>query len=154
MSRRIAAFALAVLTASCAHTSSTVTRAGNQRRVVRDDTRRRIDSILRSFVESGRVAGISALVWEKGSEVYFGAFGYADREAKRPMTRDAIVQIYSMTKPTVGVALMQQYEAGKFQLDDPVARYIPELANVKVYAGLDSLGKPVLEAPHRAMTIR
>lgn len=154
MSRIPAAFALAVITASCARTSGTIAPAGGQRRLVGDATRRRIDSTLRSFVESGKVAGVSALVWENGSEAYFGAFGYADREVRRPMTRDAIVQIFSMTKPTVGVALMQQYEAGRFQLDDPVSRYIPELAHVRVWAGADSLGRPILEAPHRAMTIR
>jgi CubicO group peptidase (beta-lactamase class C family) len=154
MSRLLAAFAVFVIAASCARNSSTIAPAGSERRLVGDATRRRIDSTLRSFVDSGHVAGISALVWEKGSESYFGAFGYADREARRPMTRDGIVQIYSMTKPTVGVALMQQYEAGKFQLDDPVSRYIPELAHVRVWAGVDSLGRTILEAPHRAMTIR
>ena len=153
MSRFLAAFAVAVIAASCSRTSS-IAPAGSERRLVGDATRQRIDSTLRSFVESGRVAGISALVWEKGSEAYFGAFGYADREARRPMGRDAIVQIYSMTKPTVGVALMQLYEAGKFRLDDPVALYIPELAHVRVWAGADSLGRPILETPHRAMRIR
>ena len=154
MFRPFGPFALAVVAASCASTSIGVAPAGNERRIVSDATRRRIDSTLRYFVESGKVAGVSALVWEKGSEAYFGAFGYADRETKRPMARDAIVQIYSMTKPTVGVALMQLYDGGKFRLDDPVARYIPELAEVRVWAGVDSLGRPILEAPHRPMTIR
>lgn len=155
MTRLFTLFALLAIGASCARTSNgTIAAAGSQRRLVDDATRRRIDSTLRNFVESGEVAGISALVWEKGRERYFGAYGFADREARRPFTRDAIVQIYSMTKPTVGVALMQLYEAGKFQLDDPVARYIPELANVRVWAGADSLGRPIVEAPHRAMTIR
>ena len=97
---------------------------------------------------------MSALIYEKGKEVYFGAFGFADREARRPMARDAIVQIFSMTKPIVGVALMTLYEQHKFQLDDPVAKYIPELANLRVYAGIDAAGAPKLEAPHRAMTVR
>jgi CubicO group peptidase (beta-lactamase class C family) len=59
-----------------------------------------------------------------------------------------------MTKPITGVALMTLYEQGKFQLDDPVARYIPELANLRVYAGTDSTGAPLLVAPHRPVTIR
>jgi CubicO group peptidase (beta-lactamase class C family) len=78
----------------------------------------------------------------------------ADREASRPMRRDALVQIFSMTKPITGVALMTLYEQGKFQLDDPIARYIPELANLRVYAGKDSVGAPVLVAPRRPVTIR
>lgn len=122
--------------------------------VVTAAARARIDSTLRQFAERGEVAGVSALVWERGREAYFGAFGMADREARRPMTRDAIVQIFSMTKPIAGVALMQLYEQGKFQLDEPAAKYLPELANLRVYAGADSAGRPILVAPHRAMTIR
>lgn len=150
---RTPAFVLVV--AACV---SSGTAAGqdvaSRRQVVTDVTRHRIDSTLRQFVETGKVAGISALVFEKGSEVYFGAFGMADREASRPMARDAIVQIYSMTKPVTGVALMTLYEQGRFKLDDPVGRYIPELANVRVYAGTDASGAPLLVASHRAMTVR
>jgi CubicO group peptidase (beta-lactamase class C family) len=124
-----------------------------QRVVVDAAARARLDSSLRRFVADGKVSGVSALVWEKGREKYFGAFGLADREAARPMRRDAIVQIFSMTKPVTGVALMTLYEQGKFKLDDPIAKYLPELANVQVYAGADSAGKPILVAPRRAITI-
>ncbi|MGC6751843.1 serine hydrolase domain-containing protein, partial [Escherichia coli] len=78
--------------------------------------------------------GVSALVWIDGHEVYFGARGDADREAHRPMTRDTLFQIFSMTKPVTGVALMQLWEQGKFRIDDPLADYLPEFANVRVYA--------------------
>ena len=144
--------ALIALTACAApRPSADGTLAATQ--VVTDAARARIDSTLRSYAP-GKVAGVSALVFEKGKEVYFGAFGMADREAARPMARDAIVQIFSMTKPLVGVALMTLYEQGKFKLDDPVAKYLPEFANVNVYAGADASGAPKLEVPHRAMTIR
>ena len=115
--------------------------------IVTSAARARIDSTLRAYVASGHIAGASALVWEKGREVYFGAFGMADREANRQMTRDVIAQLFSMTKPITGVALMQLYEQGKFRLDDPLAKYLPEFANVRVYAG-DSAGAPQLEAPN------
>lgn len=115
-------------------TSNTTSTPSNGRHVVNPATRARIDSTLRHFVESGTVAGVSALIHEKGVEVYFNAFGMADREAARPMARDAIVQIFSMTKPITGVALMTLYEQGKFRLDDPVSHFAPELANVRVYA--------------------
>ena len=82
--------------------------------------RARLDQALRGFVDSGQVVGVSALVYQDGHEAYSGAFGLADREAARPMARDTIAQIFSMTKPVTGVALMQLYEQGKFQLDDPV----------------------------------
>ena len=113
-----------------------------------------ITDALKGFTDKGALVGVSALVTKDGKEIYFGAFGMADREAKRVMARDTIVQIYSMTKPVTGVALMTLWEEGKFKLDDPVANFIPELANVKVYAGLDAAGAPVLVAPNRAMTIR
>jgi CubicO group peptidase (beta-lactamase class C family) len=85
-----------------------------------------VDAALSRFVDSGALVGISALVYEDGREAYFGAFGQADREARRPMARDTLVQIFSMTKPIAGVALMSLYEAGMFQLDDPLSKYCPE----------------------------
>jgi CubicO group peptidase (beta-lactamase class C family) len=114
----------------------------------------RIDSTLSTLVERGALAGVSALISEKGSEVYFNAFGMADREAGVPMARNSIVQIFSMTKPIAGVALMTLHEEGKFQLDDPVSKYAPEFANTKVWAGQDATGAPILEEPRREMTIR
>ena len=79
-----------------------------------------IDSALKSLVDSKQIVGVSALVYERGQEAYFGAFGLADRENNKPMARDTIVQIFSMTKPVTGVALMQLYERGKFELDAPL----------------------------------
>ena len=67
--------------------------------IVDDIARTRIDSTLESLVNAGRIAGVSALIWEKNKEVYFNAFGYADREANVAMDRNTIVRIYSMTKP-------------------------------------------------------
>ena len=114
----------------------------------------RIDSTLKSFVDSGKIAGVSALIFEKDSEVYFNAFGFSDREAGIPMARNTIVQIYSMTKPITGTALMTLYEKGAFQLDDSVARFAPEFANMKVFAGTDPSGRVILEKPERPITIR
>jgi CubicO group peptidase (beta-lactamase class C family) len=152
-----AALAATLVLGACTSATPVVSvapRSGGPQRVIDAAARTRIDSALRRFVESGMVVGASALVYEKGDEVYFNAYGMADREAGRPMTRDAIVQIFSMTKPITGVALMTLYEQGKFQLDDPVSKYAPELANVRVYAGVDSSGAPMLVRPHRPMTIR
>ena len=122
--------------------------------VINDSAKTRIDDALQQFVDSGNISGVSALIYENGQEVYYNAFGMADREAKKPMDRNTIVQIYSMTKPITGVALMTLYEEGKFDLDDPVSKYAPEFADMKVYAGEDTSGKPILEDPKREMTIR
>lgn len=113
-----------------------------------------IDSTLQQFVDSKKISGVSALIYENGKEVYFNAFGEANREAQKPMDRNTIVQIYSMTKPVTGVALMTLYEEGKFDLDDPVSKYAPEFADMKVFTGEDASGKPNLEDPKRPMTIR
>jgi CubicO group peptidase (beta-lactamase class C family) len=113
-----------------------------------------LSSTLSALVESGALVGTSALVYEDGEEVFFGAYGLADREAQRPMQRDTLVRIYSMTKPITGVALMTLYDEGKFQLDDPLEKYAPEFANLRVYAGEDAQGKPIYEAPKRVPTIR
>ncbi len=123
-------------------------------KIIRKSDIARLDSTLKAYVKSGKVAGISTLIYEKGSEVYFRAEGYADREKKVPMARNTIVQIFSMTKPITGTALMTLYDGGKFKLDDPVAKYAPEFANAMVYTGEDASGNPVLEAPKRQMTIR
>src|SRR5277367_6250725 len=103
----------------------------------------KIDAALGGLIASKALVGISALVYQDGHEAYFGAFGQADREAAKPMTRDTMVQIFSMTKPITGVALMSLYEEGKFQLDDPLSTYLPEFANLRVYAGIDAHGEVV-----------
>jgi CubicO group peptidase (beta-lactamase class C family) len=113
-----------------------------------------IDSALRSFIDSQTLIGVSGLVFQDDKEVYFGAFGQADRENNKPFTRDTIVQIFSMTKAITGVALMQLYERGKFELDAPLEVYAPEFANLRVYAGLDDAGQPKYEPPRRKPTVR
>ena len=120
---------------------------------VRLDTAR-IDRALADMVASGRAAGASVLVWQDGRERHFAATGFADREVRRPMTRDTLVQIWSMTKPVTGVALMQLWEAGRFRLDDPVSRYLPEFGAVRVTDGTGADGRPRLRAPARPITIR
>jgi CubicO group peptidase (beta-lactamase class C family) len=117
-------------------------------------TKARIDSTLKNFVDAGNIAGVSALIFEKNKEVYYNAFGYADREAKTPMDRNTILRIYSMTKPITGVALMTLYEKGAFQLDDPLSKYAPEFANMKVYKGVDPSGNLILEPANRPITVR
>lgn len=114
----------------------------------------RIDAALKAMIADGRAAGTSALIWQDGREVYFGSAGMADREAKRPMRRDTIAQIYSMTKPVTGVALMQLWEAGKFHLDDPLSEYLPEYTDMRVYAGKDAAGQPRYVPAARPIAVR
>jgi len=113
-----------------------------------------IETALKSLVESQQILGVSALVYQNDQEVFFGAFGLADRENNVPYARDTVVQIFSMTKPVTGVALMKLFERGKFKLDDPLEMYIPEFANPRVYAGLDDAGQPKWDAVKRKITLR
>lgn len=122
--------------------------------VVTDAVRARIDSTLKAMVDAGSIAGASALIVERDKEVYFNAFGFADKEKNKPFDRNTLVRIYSMTKPVTGVALMQLYEKGAFQLDDPLSKYVPEFSDMKVFAGVDSKGKVRLEPAKRPITIR
>jgi CubicO group peptidase (beta-lactamase class C family) len=115
---------------------------------------KRIESTLTAMVDTGRAAGVSVLIWKDGREAYFGSAGFADREAGRRMSRDTIVQIYSMTKPVTGVALMQLWEQGKFGLDDPLYRYLPDFESMQVYAGQDSAGSPIYRAAARPISLR
>jgi len=114
----------------------------------------RIDRALAQMVASGRAAGVSAVIWQDGAERYFGAAGFADREAARPMGRDTLVQIYSMTKPVTGVALMQLWEQGRFGLDDPLAKYLPEFANMQVPDGKDAAGTLTYRPARRPILVR
>jgi CubicO group peptidase (beta-lactamase class C family) len=140
-----------IMLGSC---ESPATKDENNSAIIDAAVKTRIDSTLKSFIDSGKTAGVSALVFEKGKEVYFNAFGYADREAKLAMDRNTIVQIFSMTKPITGVALMTLYEKGMFQLDDSLAKYCPEFANMKVYKGVDAKGNMILEPARRPITVR
>lgn len=115
---------------------------------------RRVERSVTAMVAEGRIVGASVLVWQGGRERVFAAAGMADREAGRPFARDTLVQIFSMTKPVTGVALMQLWEQGKFRLDDPLARYLPEFAAVQVYVGDDAAGNPILRAPSRPILVR
>ena len=114
----------------------------------------RIESFLDRMVAEGRTVGASALVWKDGSEACFETAGDADREASRPIKRDTLFQIFSMTKPVTGVALMQLWEQGKFGLDDPLEWHLPEYAALKVADGTNPDGSPILRAPSRKVTVR
>ena len=131
-----------------------VTGAREVKNIIDEAAVSRLDSTLSSYVDSGTIAGISALIYEKDKEVYYNAFGYADMENNSPMARNTIVQIFSMTKPITGTALMTLYDEHLFELDEPLAKYAPEFKDIKVYAGEDARGNPILETPKRPITIR
>jgi CubicO group peptidase (beta-lactamase class C family) len=114
----------------------------------------RIDAHFHKLVDDGKIAGVVTWVARHGQVVHEDAYGLADTEAKRAMSKDSYFYVYSMTKPITSVALLMLYEEGRFQLRDPVARYLPELANLKLYGGEGSGGRMVLKDPARQPTIQ
>ena len=87
---------------------------------------------MRALVDEQKLAGVTTLVARHGKVVHFDAYGKRDLEAGKPVEKDTIFRIASMTKPIVGVAMMMLWEQGKWTLDDPVAKHVPEFAGLKV----------------------
>lgn len=92
----------------------------------------RIDAMCRDAVAEGQVPGIVALVARKGKIIFHNAYGMADNEAGKKMEKDAIFRIASQTKAITSTAVMMLWEEGKFQLDDPISKYIPEFEDAQV----------------------
>src|SRR6202021_1275702 len=113
----------------------------------------RLSTGMKELVDSGRLAGGVTMVSRHGKVVEFDAAGKRDIAANSPMQKDSIFRIYSMSKPITGVAMMMLLEEGKWQLNDPVAKYIPEFADLKVY-GTDAGGNIVLKDQTHALTMR
>ena len=113
-----------------------------------------MDDILDQMVKQGNVAGLVVAVARHGEIVRNKAYGFADRENREPMSTDNLFRLYSMTKPITSVALLTLYEQGKFRLTDPLEKYIPQFRDLKVFAGYDTSGNMILEAPKRKPTMQ
>ena len=92
----------------------------------------RMSEMSQRYVDEGRVAGIVNIVARNGKVVHFQATGNKGIDDPRPLQKDDLFRIYSMTKPITATALMQLYEQGKFHLSDPVHKFVPELKDVQV----------------------
>lgn len=114
----------------------------------------RLDTGIAAAAAKHEIPGGVVLIARQGRIAHFISFGVSDRDTQRPMRKDDIFRIYSMTKPVVSVALLTLYEQGKFQLDDPLEKYIPEFKNLKVYAGENKDGEMLLADPKRKPTIQ
>jgi len=113
----------------------------------------RISSAVQHSVDDKRIAGAVTLVLRHGQVAFFKAQGMADREAAKPMPRDAIFRICSMSKPITSVAAMILYEEGKFLLDDPISKYLPEFKNPRVLVK-PANGKPYTIPAKGEITVR
>ena len=119
-----------------------------------DSTRlnRITDHLRDNFIEKEKIVGCQALVARHGQLAYFQSLGLADRERKKSVTEDTIFRIYSMSKPITSVALMQLYEKGLFQLNDPIHRVLPDWRDLRVWVSGDTNYETT--APIRPITFR
>ena len=114
-----------------------------------------IDASLRGAVERKDVPGVVALVTDRQRVLYQGAFGAADVATGRALAADALFRIASMTKVVTSLAAMQLVEQGRFGLDDPVEKYLPEFAGLKVFESFDpATGEYRLRPASRPPTVR
>lgn len=112
-----------------------------------------LTALVQRYVDDGKYPGALSLVVRYDHVVHCETYGLMDAERHRPVRPDTIFRIYSMTKPIASVALMMLYEQGWFQLDDPVAEFIPEFGDLGVFAGGTADSYDV-RAPARRMTVR
>src|SRR5579859_1173210 len=116
----------------------------------------KVGDYLREEVTGGKIPGAVLLNQQHGKPVYHEFIGVRDVATKEPMTDDTIFRLFSMTKPLTSVVAMQLIDQGKMSLDDPVSKFIPSFANVKLGLEKDDGGKKTLDlvAPNRPPTVR
>ncbi|QJX45729.1 beta-lactamase family protein [Hymenobacter taeanensis] len=114
-----------------------------------------IDALLREYTTANRVPGASALIMRDGKVIYRKAFGLDDVAAKTPLREDAILRIASQTKAIVSAGVMMLYDEGKFQLDDPISKYLPAFRTPKVLATFNPADSSYTTVPAKSeITIR
>jgi CubicO group peptidase (beta-lactamase class C family) len=115
----------------------------------------RIDKILQEYIDKKWIAGGAAIIAKDGKIFYYKAIGYNDIATRAPLKRDAIFRIASQTKAITSVAVMMLYEEGKFLLEDPVSKFIPEFKNPKLLDKFNEADSTYTTVPaKREITIR
>lgn len=114
----------------------------------------RLHAFLQGEIDQKQLAGAVTILARHGKVVEYRTYGMRDLATSTPMTRDTIFRDYSMTKPVTGVAMMILYEQGKWLPSDPISKFIPEFAHLKVFNGFDANGKMRLADPVHPPTMR
>jgi len=114
----------------------------------------KLDAYMAKVVADGRVAGMSTLLARHGQVVSEKMYGVKSLATGAPLTRDTIFRLYSMSKPITGVAMMLLFEDGRWQLDDPITRFVPEFKALKVMSGADENGRWPIQDLQRPPTMR
>jgi CubicO group peptidase (beta-lactamase class C family) len=113
-----------------------------------------LHALMQEAVDKKYQAGIVTILARHGKVVDYRTYGERDIASHAAMTKDTIFRDYSMTKPVTAVAMMILYEEGKWLPSDPISKYIPEFAHLKVYKGADGSGTQILVEPEHAPTMR
>jgi CubicO group peptidase (beta-lactamase class C family) len=111
--------------------------------IAKESAERTIAAALDPFVTDQQLAGYVTILMKDGKPVATNVRGYADIAARRPVTKNNIFRIFSMTKPVTGAALMILHDRGKWKFSDPIAKFLPELAHLRVYRSADAAGNLV-----------
>ena len=112
-----------------------------------------IAPVLQTYIDSGQLGGIYAVIARNGRIGYERTFGWRDVERRLPLRRDGVFRIFSMTKPVVAAGALRLIDQGKLSLDDPVAKFIPSFAEIRVFAG-GPADAPQLQPSDSVMTVR
>src|SRR3984885_8814965 len=152
---RIAATAFCLLASSAAYAQDPLPRAKPEEVAPSPERLARIGTVLKADIEAGRIPGAVIAIARHGKLVMLDAYGWRDKAANLPMTTDTIFNIASMTKPMTTVGALMLYEQGKILIDDPLAKYFPKFANMKV-AARDANGQPTTDTvpANRQITIQ
>ena len=118
------------------------------------DRLKRVEDQMEQYVAKKQLAGGVTMLSRHGKVVEFRSYGVTDVSRGTPTAKDSIFRIYSMTKPVTGVAMMMLFEEGKWRPEDPISKFIPEFANLKVYKGKDEQGNVLTEPVKHTPTMR
>jgi CubicO group peptidase (beta-lactamase class C family) len=113
----------------------------------------RLHALMKKTIDDKELSGAVTILSRHGKVVDFWNYGQRDMASGAPMNKDTIFRDFSMTKPVTGVAMMILYEQGKWLPSDPISKFIPEFAHLKVYKGVDSEGKMILVDPDHPPTM-
>jgi CubicO group peptidase (beta-lactamase class C family) len=155
MSIRILASAFCLMVSTAAFAEDPLPRAKPEDVGMSSERLARISTVLKADIEAGRIPGAVIAVARHGKLVMLDAYGWRDKAANLPMTTDTIFNIASMTKPMTTVGALMLYEQGKILIDDPLSKYFPKFANMKV-AVRDANGEPTADTvpANRPITIQ
>src|ERR1700734_4014887 len=151
---RIAATAFCLLASSAAFAEDPLPRAKPEAVGLSSERLARIGTTLKADIDAGRIPGAVIAIARHGKLVMLDAYGWRDKAAKLPMTTDTIFNIASMTKPMTTVGALMLYEHGKILIDDPLSKYFPKFANMRV--AVRAAGEPTAETvpANRQITIQ